>query len=90
MISDDPYSDWKSRRRQVGVDRHFTDRVMDRIGQREPPQRGGAAVVAERRASRFAWRMQLAAAVVVVGLGVGLVRTGSVILFLLLSASKGY
>jgi hypothetical protein len=90
MISDDLYSVWKRRRSKVGVDSGFADRVMDRIGGYELPQQHRAAVVAERSPCRFAWRVQVAAAVFVVGLGVGLIRASFMIVFLLLSTSRGY
>jgi len=90
MNSDDLYNVWKRRRSQVGVDSRFADRVMERIRGHEPPRRHRAAVVAGRSPYRFAWRVQAAAAVFVVGLGVGLIRAGSIIVFLLLSASRGY
>ena len=89
MIPDDPYSVWKRRRSKVGVDSRFADRVMERIGGYELPQHHRAAVVAERSPYRFAWRVPVAAVVFVVGLGVGLVRAGSMIIFLLLSTSRG-
>ncbi len=90
MNSDDPYSVWKRRRSQVDVDSHFADRVMERIREREPPQRRSAAVVAEHSSHRFAWRVQVAAAVFVVGLGFGLFRACFFIVLLLLGTSKGY
>ena len=42
------------------------------------------------RSRRFAWRLQVAAAIFVVGLSVGLIRASSLIAFLLLSTSRGY
>ena len=90
MISDDLYSVWKRRRSQVDVDNRFADRVMERIGECERPQLHRAAVVAERSPYHFAWRVQVAAAVFVVGLGIGLIRASSMIVFLLLSTSRGY
>ncbi len=90
MNSDDSYSDWKRRRRQVDVDDRFADRIMERIDGIEPVQRRPAAIVAERGSHRFAWRVQVTAAVLVVGLGIGLLRAGFFIVFLLLSTSRGY
>ena len=90
MISDDPYSVWKKRRSQVDVDRRFADGIMARIGEHDLCELHRVTVVAERRSSRIAWRVQVAAAVLVVGLGVGLIRASSLIVFLLLSTSRGY
>ena len=90
MISDDLYSVWKKRRSQVDVDSRFADRVMERIGPCELPQRLRAVAVVRRRRHRLAWRLQLATAVFIVGLGIGLIRSSSIIIFLLLCASRGY
>ena len=89
MTPDDLYRAWKRRRCQVDVNNYFADRVMERIGGRELPQHHPVAF-AEHSPSRFAWRVQMAAAVFVVGLGVGLIRASSFIVFLLLNTSRGY
>ena len=90
MTSDDLYSSWRRGRRQVDVDDGFADRVMERIDERDLVQRRPSAAPLERRPSRLAWRVQLAAAVFVVGLSIGLVRASFLIVFLLLTASRGY
>jgi len=90
MNSDDPYSDWKRQRSHVDVDDRFADRIMERIEGIEPVQRRPPAIVAERGSHRFAWRVRVTAAVLVVGLGIGLLRAGSFFVFLLLSTSRGY
>ena len=90
MTSNELFDAWKRQRRQVGVDSRFADRVMERIGGHKRPQHQRAAVVAERSLYRFARRVPVAAAVFLVGLGVGLIRAGSMVVFLLLSTSRGY
>ncbi len=90
MNSDDPYRLWKRRRSHVDVDDRFADRVMERIGGLEPVQPRSPAAVAERGSHRFAWHVRVTAAVLVVGLGIGLLRAGFFIVFLLLSTSRGY
>jgi len=90
MIPDDLYTAWKRRRSRVEVDNGFADRVMERIDGDELPQHEPAAVAAKRGPYRFAWRVQVVAAVFLVGLGVGLIRASSVIVFQLLSVSRGY
>jgi hypothetical protein len=90
MISDDLYNVWKRQRRHVDVDSRFADRVMEQIGEHKRPQHHRAAVVVERSPRRFARHIPVAAAVFVVGLGVGLIRASSMIIFLLLSTSRGY
>ena len=90
MIPDKLYSAWKKGRSQVDVDNRFADRVMERIGDREQPRHGREVVVPRRSPYRLAWRLQVAAAVFVLGLSIGLVRASSLILFLLLNTSRGY
>ncbi len=87
MNQEDAYAAWKELRKDVDVDAGFADRVMERIRQHEGPRPRGPHQ--DGLASR-AWQAQVVAALLVVGLALGLLRAGSVIAFVLMTCTGGY
>ena len=90
MTLDDLYKAWKKERGETSVDTHFVDSVMQQVAGGEVIQGSCVSIAPGGKPVRLAWCVQAAVAVIVVGLGIGLIRASSMVLFLLLYTSQGY
>ena len=86
------YEAWKNRRKDVGVDADFTDRVMRQVVASKERQCDDVRPDnrPDRAGGRRTWGIPTIAALLLVTLTVGLLRFGSIIAILLLMNSTGY
>ena len=91
MNRKETYQAWKNGRKDVDVDDSFVDRVMRQVLASEQRQTGDvrSADRADQDNSRRTWEIPTMAALLLLSLTVGLLRYGSVIVFLLLMSSTG-
>ena len=82
------YDRWRGRRSDVEVHSGFADRLMDEIHRAECRRSTGGLAGGGGR-SPISHRF-LAAALVIVGVVVGILRVGSVIAFVLFTSSEGF
>jgi hypothetical protein len=88
MNNPDPCEAWKKTRSEVEVDPGFTDRVMRAVRACERPQ--SDAKPASRGAFHFASHFAAAAALLLAGLVVTVLRIESVAALILLFSSEGF
>ncbi len=84
MNRQETYEAWRQRRSHVEIDGHFADRVMEEI-RRPPPARLPRDAMAGS-----SWFRLAAAALLLVSVGIGLLRLGSVIALILFTCSEGF
>ncbi len=91
MNRKETYEAWKNGRKDVDVDVGFADRVMQQVLASEGRQTGEVrpADRSDQVNGRRTWGIPTMAALLLLSLTVGLLRYGSVIVFLLLMSSTG-
>ncbi|MBN2295856.1 MAG: hypothetical protein JXM70_25725 [Pirellulales bacterium] len=92
MNQNEKYEVWKNGRKDIDVDAGFADRVMEQIVASQPRLRDG--VRSSNRDQPInghrVWGIPTVSALLLVSLTVGLLRYGSVLVFLSLMSSTGY